>query len=111
MQRDILFIIRHLQHLLDRGINTIFEVFLGSSFSCTVARLIKTSMMAACPYLAAICKGVSPLTLACRSSGGHISRISSTKAVDNSESSGSESFDSKYFDIEYFDSDSFRLER
>nr|POE54855.1 hypothetical protein CFP56_42026 [Quercus suber] len=41
--------------------------------------------MAASPYLAAICKGVLPLTLACLSSDGHILRISLTKSVDDSD--------------------------
>ena len=73
MQRRILLIVHLLQHLLDH----IFEVFLESF--CTS---IKTSTMGACPYLAAICKGVSPLTLACHSSGGHFLRISMTNSVD-----------------------------
>ena len=48
-----------------------------------------------------ICKGVSPLTLACHSSNiGHFVRISSTKSADNFESSGFEPFDFESFDSE-----------
>uniref|UniRef100_A0A3N7G960 Uncharacterized protein n=1 Tax=Populus trichocarpa TaxID=3694 RepID=A0A3N7G960_POPTR len=35
------------------------------------------------PYLAAKWSGISPFLLACNKSGGHISRILSTKSVDS----------------------------
>jgi hypothetical protein len=41
--------------------------------------------VSSCPYLAAMCNVVSPLTLACCNNGKHISRISSTKLVVDSD--------------------------